>query len=492
VTGDAPLIHPPLIDALIRRQRETGAEYVVGELGPCIHEGFEVVTRAALLRARAIQTDDRHREHVTLFIRENVSDFHVAYAPIEPRHRVSGARLSVDDPRDLAFMDAVYRRLWRPPSIVDLDDVIDLLAREPALRAINSAVTQKPTSVKSRRIGVRLDAGGTIGLGHLTRCHALAWALREEFHCGVTLLSRSAPGILARFTDDGFPLHRLPDGDDGSREIGALLDAVSSLRLDTLVTDLKTPYPAAIARAIRDRAGRLVAVDDATDARFAADLAVYPNWHADPAIVSDPRWNGTRVLTGAEYVLFRHGIGAEARREPEAADEAARVLVLGGGSDEAGITLRALDALAPLGEAVRVTAVIGPTFLHRDALAERLKTAGGSVDIADGPPDLSRRMATADLAVCAFGVSAYELAYFGVPTLVIAHEPRNVKAAERFARTGTAISLGHFEDAAPERIGDAARRLLADSRTRAAMRARGATLLDGRGARRVAAAIAEL
>ena len=318
VTGDAPLVHPPLIDALLRKQRETGADYAIGDPdAPCVHEGFEVVTLAALVHSREIQTERRHREHVTLFIRENLGLFRAAFVPVEPRHRRAGFRLSVDDPLDLAFMDYVYRRCWHPPAIVDLDEVLDLLDAHPEVRAINARVTQKPTAVTSRRIGVRLDAGGTIGLGHLTRCHALAWELRERFHCGVTFFSKAPPDVLRRLTDDGFPVHALPGDGDEPGEARALVQGIPDARIDTLVTDLKVPYSLGAMRELREAAGRLVAMDDAGDGRFAADLAVYPVWHADPAILADPRWNGARVLSGPEYVMFRRpGPNAAPRNGP--------------------------------------------------------------------------------------------------------------------------------------------------------------------------------
>ena len=72
VTADNPFTDPDSIDRVVERILSTGAEYVIEDGLPVGTTG-EAVTRRLLTRIGEVADQDRWREHVTLYAKENLS-----------------------------------------------------------------------------------------------------------------------------------------------------------------------------------------------------------------------------------------------------------------------------------------------------------------------------------------------------------------------------------------------------------------------------------
>ena len=138
ITADCPLIDPALIDACVGRFLDGGWDHV--SVGGEFPDGLdtEVVAASALARAHAEARLRSEREHVTPFVWKRPERFRCTTVVFpEPR---GGCRWTVDEPRDLAFVRAVYARLYRPGRIFGWRDVIALCAREPELARMNAGI----------------------------------------------------------------------------------------------------------------------------------------------------------------------------------------------------------------------------------------------------------------------------------------------------------------------------------------------------------------
>jgi spore coat polysaccharide biosynthesis predicted glycosyltransferase SpsG len=98
-------------------------------------------------------------------------------------------------------------------------------------------------------------------------------------------------------------------------------------------------------------------------------------------------------------------------------------------------------------------------------------------------------MAWADIAVAAGGSTSWELAYMGLPAIVAVLADNQAEIAAALARRQVIVNLGDFRRVTPATIEAAVRTLLADSALRSEMSRNGRELVDGHGARRVAAAL---
>ncbi len=483
VTGDAPLIDPPTIDRLVETMIAHGADYAtIDPSVPSIHEGFDpVTTRALRLLAAHAGSDPAAREHVTAYLKLHPDFVPVVMIPAEPDCRHGGARLSVDTPADRRFLEEVYRRLGVPAGDADVRDVARLLRADPSLAAINAHVAQKRAGATNRAALLRCDGDERVGLGHVSRCLAIAEALRDGHGWGVTFaIATGEPGVAA-VARAGFPIERLAD--DGEE---LWLDSVIARgHPDALVLDVRTALGRETVARWRSDGTLTAVIDDIGERRLAADLAFFP----PVPQVRTLDWTGfTGTLrVGWEWVPLRREF---AGRPPAVVPTRTTVLVAMGGSDPARLTLRSLAALDRVPGDLDVVVALGGGYRDEEEVAHAAVGSRHPVRVHRDTADMAALMGGATVALAALGVTAYELAACGVPAVLLSLTDDHAESAGAFADAGIAVSLGVHTRVADEAIAASVASLLADGAQRAAMSARARALVDGRGAARIAAAIA--
>jgi spore coat polysaccharide biosynthesis predicted glycosyltransferase SpsG len=123
--------------------------------------------------------------------------------------------------------------------------------------------------------------------------------------------------------------------------------------------------------------------------------------------------------------------------------------------------------------------VIGPGFKKRNiAVDKRFK-------IIRDPKSIAGLMASSDLAITAFGTTLYELAYMGVPALIISNFRKDKKDCLRFEKFKTAINLGYHGLVSTARISGAISKLMSAKKRLSKMLRNGKKLVDGKGASRI-------
>lgn len=339
------------------------------------------------------------------------------------------------------------------------------------------------------RVIVTTDAGASVGLGHLTRCLALADRLRAR-GAEVTFLTRLLPEpILARIRAGRCEIALLSGAADGRSEIPFLLEHIQALAPRVVVAD-SYEVTTAYQQAVKSSGVRLVVIDDLAREHFVADVVLNQNIDARADRYSVEPY--TRLLLGPRYALLRPEFRADGTL-PQVLETPRRVLIMMGGADPDNLTSPALGAVDLVPGEFVVDVIVGPVFAARGELFKAVAAAAHPVRVHQDPPDVAAIMARAALAVSAAGSTCWELAVMGVPTvLLVAPDGREGVVAQLQAiadgleAVGFAVSLG---PAAPFPAGacrDAVADLLADSTRRARMAAAGRGLVDGAGADRVA------
>jgi spore coat polysaccharide biosynthesis predicted glycosyltransferase SpsG len=163
------------------------------------------------------------------------------------------------------------------------------------------------------------------------------------------------------------------------------------------------------------------------------------------------------------------------------------LLVAMGGSDPQGLTLRTARVLTALDPVFRIRFVVGTGMKDAAKTAAAIVALKSNYETIEGADDLATEYASADLALCAFGVTAYELAAFGVPAIYLGLGEDHVRSASAFADAGMGISLGVADAVRDEDILRTVRGLMGDSGRRREMRSIGLATIDGSGAARIAA-----
>lgn len=131
LTADCPLTSPAVIDTVVTRFHESGADYVSNTMTPTYPDGLDVeVVKADVLRqVAAIAVDPPEREHVTLGVYRRDDLF--AVENVAGDRDLSSLRWTVDTPEDFAFVRGVYEELYPPNPEFDVAEILAYLERHP-------------------------------------------------------------------------------------------------------------------------------------------------------------------------------------------------------------------------------------------------------------------------------------------------------------------------------------------------------------------------
>jgi UDP-2,4-diacetamido-2,4,6-trideoxy-beta-L-altropyranose hydrolase len=298
------------------------------------------------------------------------------------------------------------------------------------------------------------DADPGAGLGHVARCSALGSALSRM---DVPVRARGWGADAAFQLDDQAWEPLSPDA--------ALDEAASGAALV-----LDTYDEARAQRALAAGPSWTVAMVDRGTPLPQADLVV-----GLPPLQPPP---GGHALTGLRHACLRRDFWVvEPRRVTGPVHS---VLVTTGGSDPGGFGAGMASDLVGELDGVEVTLVRGPTAAS-SALA--------GVRVLEAPASLRGPLSEADLVVTAGGQSMLEALAVGTPSVVLVLAENQRAGAVLVAEQELAVV---FDEPEPEAVVAAVTRLADDVGLRSQLAAVGQAAVDGRGALRVADAIAEL
>ena len=143
ITSDCPLIDPVVIDRVIEQFLNNDCDYCSNSLTRTYPRGLdtEVFSFKALEEACNEATKDYEREHVTPYIIENPDKFKLLNVANDID--LSHLRWTLDTKDDFKFISAVYKNIYPKKQLFLMDDVLELLDREPELIDINNHIEQK-------------------------------------------------------------------------------------------------------------------------------------------------------------------------------------------------------------------------------------------------------------------------------------------------------------------------------------------------------------
>lgn len=346
------------------------------------------------------------------------------------------------------------------------------------------------TARSDETLVVRADAGPRIGLGHLMRCLALAEAWTARRGPAVFVTGAGSEPVRQRIEREGFRLVDVRAGlsaSEDARLTSKVLEEHSSAWAVVDGYGFDSPYH----HALRASGHPLLVVDDLADLPlYEADALLNQNAHAD--LVRYRTLPETRSLLGLSYVLLRREFRERRRGARATPDVARRLLVTFGGADPANATGSVIDALRGLPDVdLEVTVVLGPSNSHRADLEQLVQRRAPRIELVTAAEDMGALMEAADLAVVGGGSSVWELAFIGVPALVLPTGRQEELLARGLSHVGLGRVLGPVDSMDAARLKDEVYRALHDVAWRETQSRKGRQLVDGEGADRVVSALAE-
>lgn len=364
-------------------------------------------------------------------------------------------------------------------------------------------------------IVIRADANSKIGMGHVMRCLSVADALLKRGEEVLFVTADDTPVPL--LTKKGIPyrvLHtdyadmeaELPELWEVLRELpqgaespdATLAQKNTSILVDSYYVTEK--YLAALKKRITT-----IYMDDIYAFSYPVDMLINYNIYGEEmGYEKDAAFADTKLLLGANYVPLREEFSAgagyvQSRKELSlgAANvtpaEEGGILITTGGSDSFNLAGQLLmeamkyDALKEKEYHV-VSGSLNPHIGELQALAQKHE----NIHIHCNVTNMAELMAESEVALSAGGSTLYELCAVGVPVIAFSFAENQERLVQTFVKRGIAQYGGNYRTDGNKMIQNTIaglETLLEDKNLRSEYRKKARTLVDGKGAERIAEAL---
>ena len=377
---------------------------------------------------------------------------------------------------------------------------------------------------------IRADANSKIGMGHVMRCLSVADALLKRGEEVLFVTADDTPVPL--LTKKGVPYRVLhTDYADMEAELPELLAVLRELALRAVSPEMVLPqmpsqrgesseealpqrntailvdsyyvtekYLAALKKRITT-----IYMDDIYAFSYPVDMLINYNIYGEEmGYEKDAAFADTKLLLGTEYVPLREefSVGAgyvQSRKKlSEGAGNVAPaadgdILITTGGSDSFNLAGQLLmeamkyDALKEKEYHV-VSGSLNPHIGELQALAKKHE----NIHIHCNVTNMAELMAESEVALSAGGSTLYELCAMGVPVIAFSFAENQERLVQTFVKRGIAQYGGNYRTDGNKMIQNTIaglETLLEDENLRAEYRKKARTLVDGKGADRIAEVI---
>lgn len=348
---------------------------------------------------------------------------------------------------------------------------------------------------------IRADANSKIGMGHVMRCLSVADALVKRGEEVLFVTADDTPVPL--LTKKGVPYRVLhTDYADMEAELPELLAVLRELALraespDAALAQKNTSilvdsyyvtekYLAALKKRIIT-----IYMDDIYAFSYPVDMLINYNIYGEEmGYEKDAAFADTKLLLGTEYVPLREEFSAGEQQRTAAN---CGILITTGGSDSFNLAGQLLmeamkyDALKEKEYHV-VSGSLNPHIGELQALAEK----HGNIHIHCNVTNMAELMAESEVALSAGGSTLYELCAMGVPVIAFSFAENQERLVQTFVKRGIAQYGGNYRTDGNKMIQNTIaglETLLEDENLRTEYRKKARTLVDGKGADRIAEAI---
>ena len=152
ITADCPLIDPNESKKVLKKFISGKYDYASND-SETYPNGLdtECFTFKALEDAWKGAKLKSEREHVTPYIWKNPKKFKICLVDNKKKDKLNNLKWSVDDKDDFDFVKKIYSKLYNKKNNFSMNDVLNLLKKEPELKKINSNFIKNEGYIHSLR-----------------------------------------------------------------------------------------------------------------------------------------------------------------------------------------------------------------------------------------------------------------------------------------------------------------------------------------------------
>jgi len=253
------------------------------------------------------------------------------------------------------------------------------------------------------------EGGKKLGLGHLTRCLALAQAFAEQsITCKFAVWAdASVKDLLTEFQTQYF---NWTEGSEGSRLLNGQLSAADIAVIDSYYAGID------VYRQIQQQVNAGVYFDDYNRLPYPAGFVINGALHLLAGNITYPVTNQITYLLGPVFQPLRRQFWHLRTRPEHPTVES--IFLTCGGSDPHQLTPALAEFLTSQYPAIKITVLIGHSFQNPQRITQ---ISNDRITVLTAPPveAITEAMQSSDIAITTAGQTMYELAAVGVPPVVI-------------------------------------------------------------------------
>jgi UDP-2,4-diacetamido-2,4,6-trideoxy-beta-L-altropyranose hydrolase len=343
---------------------------------------------------------------------------------------------------------------------------------------------QSDIEVKGRLLIIRTDADARMGTGHLMRCLALAQAWQNQGGEAIFITACTSDSLRRRLSDEDFQVIALDYVYLEQAEWASTSNVLASHPGAWVVLDGYHFDPSYQLR-IKEAGHPLLVIDDMAHLEhYYADIVLNQNIHARQLNYSCEPY--TTLLLGTHYALLRREFWPWREWERTIPETARKVLVTLGGGDPDNQTLKVIRALHQVDiNGLEATIVIGATNPHFQEIETAIRHSSLPINLVHNTSTMPELMYWAEAAISAGGSTCWEMAFIGLPIMVMVLSENQKGIAAGLAEKKAAINIGWYTEHSIEEIAVKLASLLENRELRCHMSRQGTKLVDGFGSERI-------
>jgi len=328
-------------------------------------------------------------------------------------------------------------------------------------------------------VAFRVDASSNIGIGHLTRCLALSEELTRKGH-DCYFLSKIENNELINKIEKNNIHYQINSNATLLEDNKTLVKFAKEKDINWIVTD-HYGINAEYIKEIKQNNFKVLSVDDNAQIHYYSDIVLNQNIGSEKLNFSAEKY--TKFLLGAKYAIIRDELLIEKNKKE--GNEVKKILITLGGTDKDNFILTIIKFLKDFCKTLEFNVIVGPLNPFFDEIRNYVKEGNLKIKVIKSPKNMADIYLRSDIAVSAGGASCYELAYFGIPNIIITVADNQLNVASELDKQKIGLYVGKKEEIKEKEFENKFKGLVDNNSLRKQMSQNGKKLIDGKGKERV-------
>jgi len=314
-----------------------------------------------------------------------------------------------------------------------------------------------------------------LGLGHIYRCINLAKHFKNH---QIFFVVEDYGGVTKLLHEKGFSnITKIPTGLKLEEDYKKTKRFINSKKIDLIIIDqygIKNNYVRRLKKILKT-----VMISDLKKIDYDADLVI--NGFIGFKNMKTTNRYGTTCFIGPKYQILNKNY----ERKIKQITKKYSFLVTLGGFDEKKIIDIVCNQLIEHLDKIKIKIILGPAT-KKSNLIKNLESK--NFKVVDKVDSLFKEISKTEVGICAGGITSYEFASLGVPTIILCQYKHQLQTAKEWEKNGVGLNLGMPNSFFKQNFQKTIRKILDGKIVIKSKR----TLVDGKGLSRVSKEILKI